>query len=86
MSADTQSVSVFIKKRVKIWDGRKKVPVEIQKTPCEGRNTDNLIESTCCYLEISREDVFFQILVEYTCFAMKIVRNEYQKLQERMFF
>ena len=32
--------------------------VEIQKTLCGGRNTDNLIESTCFYLKISGVHVF----------------------------
>ena len=32
--------------------------VAIQKTLCGGRNTDNLIESTCFYLKISRVHMF----------------------------
>ena len=32
--------------------------VEIQKTLCGGRKTENLIESTCFYLKISRVHVF----------------------------
>ena len=33
--------------------------VEIQKSLCGGRKTENLIKSTCFYLKISRVHVFF---------------------------
>ena len=58
MSADAPSVSVWISKRIQIWDGKQKVAVKIQKTLCGGRSTENLIESTCFYLKISRVHVF----------------------------
>ena len=58
-SYDSPSVSVWISKIIQIWDGRQKVAVEIQKTLCEGRNKENLIESTCFYLRTSRVQVFF---------------------------
>ena len=32
--------------------------IEIQKTHCGGRNIENLIESTCFYLNISQVHVF----------------------------
>ena len=53
MSADAPSVSLLISKIIQIWDERKKVSVEIQKTLCGGINADNLIGSTCFYLKIS---------------------------------
>ena len=46
-------------KKIRICDGRQKVAVEIQKTRCGGRNTDNLIESTCFYLKMSLSHIFF---------------------------
>ena len=33
--------------------------VEIQKTRCGGRNTENLIKSTCFHLEISQVHMFY---------------------------
>ena len=42
-------------------DGRQKVAVKIQKSLCGGRKTENLIESTCFYLKISRFHVFCSI-------------------------
>ena len=58
-------MSVFYKaslcefsKIIQIWGGRQNVAVEIQKTLCGDRNTENLIESTCFYLKISRVHVF----------------------------
>ena len=54
----------------------KKVGVEIQKMLCEGRNTDNLIESICFYLKISRVHMFcLNCIRVWMCFAMKIVQN-----------
>ena len=40
-----------------IWDVRQKAVVEIQKSLCGGRKTENLIESTCFDLKISRVHV-----------------------------
>ena len=53
ISADAQSVSVWISKIIRIWYGRKKVVVEIQKSFCGGRKIENLIKSTCFYLKVS---------------------------------
>ena len=58
VSADAPSVSVWISKRIQIWDGRQQLAVVIQKTLCGGRNTENLIESTCFYLKIRQFHVF----------------------------
>ena len=49
--------------------------IEIQKFLCGGIKIDNLIESKCFHLKISRFQVFFQILVESACFAMTIIQN-----------
>ena len=46
--------------------------VEIQKTLCGGRNTDNLIDSLCFGLKINLVHVLFQILVESARFAMEL--------------
>ena len=43
MSADSTSVSVQIFDRIQIWYGRQIVTVEIQKTLCGSRNTENFI-------------------------------------------
>ena len=58
VSADVPSISVWISKRIQIWDGRQKVAVEIQKTLCGGRNTYNFIKSTCFYIKISPVHMF----------------------------
>ena len=47
------SVSVWISKIIKIWDGRQKVVVEIQKSLCGGIKIDNLIDSARFCLKIS---------------------------------
>ena len=57
MGADAPSVSVLVSKRSQIWDRRKMMGIEIQKTLFGGRNTENLIESACFYLKISRYHV-----------------------------
>ena len=44
--------------RYQIWDGRQKAAVEIQNMLRGGRNTENLIKSTCFYLKISRVHEF----------------------------
>ena len=41
-----------------IWDGRQKVAVEMQKSLCEDRKTENLSNSMCIKLKISRVHVF----------------------------
>ena len=41
-----------------IWDVRQKAVVEIHKSLCGGRKTENLIESTCFDLKISRVHMF----------------------------
>ena len=46
MSAYAPNVSLCILKRIKIWYGRQKVAIEIQKSRLGGRKTYNLIEST----------------------------------------
>ena len=73
MIADGPSFSVCLSRRIQIWDGKQKVAVEIQKSLCEGRKTENLIESTCFNLKNSRVHVFVRILVECACFAMTII-------------
>ena len=57
ISADAPNISVRISKRIQIWDGRQKLAVEIQKSLCGGRKTENLIESTCFYLKTSLVNV-----------------------------
>ena len=47
MSANAPRISVLISKRIQIWYGRQKMAVEIQRSLCGGRNTDNLIYSIC---------------------------------------
>ena len=54
--------------------------VDIQKTLSGGRNTDNLIKSTCFYLKISRVHVFYSNLVDSTYYAMTIVKTWYESL------
>ena len=81
ISADAPSISVLISKMIQIWDGRKKVAVEIQKTLCEGRNIENLIKSTCFISKLVKSTCFVWILVESACFAMTIVMNYYQSLR-----
>ena len=50
--------SICISKRIQIWNGRQIVVVEIQKTLCGGRNTVNLIEFTCFYLNLTESMCF----------------------------
>ena len=45
-------------KSSKFWDGRQKLAVEIQNFLCEGRKTDNLIDSTCFYLKFIESACF----------------------------
>ena len=47
-----------IQKRIQIRYGRQIVGVGIQKTLCVGRNAENLMESKCFYLKVSRVNVF----------------------------
>ena len=54
ISADEPSVSARIPRRIQIWDGRLRVAVEIRKSLCGGRKIENLIESACFQLKISR--------------------------------
>ena len=49
---------MWISKIIQVWYGRQKMAVWIQKTLCGGRNTENLIDSTCFYLNISQIHVF----------------------------
>ena len=41
------SFSVWISKRIQIWDGSQKVAVEIYNSIYGGRKTEKLIESRC---------------------------------------
>ena len=56
------------KKRIQIWDGRQKVAVEIQKSLCGGRKIENLIESTCFNLKVSRVHMFYSIFSQVYMF------------------
>ena len=47
ISTDAPSFSVRILKKIKIWYGRQKMAVDIQKTRCGVRNRENLIKSAC---------------------------------------
>ena len=70
MSAFLPSGYCVNMKIIKIWDERKKVVVEIQKSLCGGQKTENLINFTSI-----KSTYFVQIFVESACFAMKIIRN-----------
>ena len=69
----------MISKRIKILDGGQQVMVEIQKTHCGGINTDNLINSTCFYLKISRVHMFCSKFSQFRIFCddnhLKLVLN-----------
>ena len=61
ISADAPIISVWISNIIQIWDRRRFVAVEIQKTLCGTRSIENLIEST--FLN--------QNLIENMCFNLK---------------
>ena len=58
INADAPSISVQIKNRIQIRDGRQIVVIGIQKTLCGDINSDSLFDSTCFNLKVSQVHVF----------------------------
>ena len=58
INADAPSISVQIKNRIQIRDGRQIVVIGIQKTLCGDINSDSLFVSTFLNLKVSQVHVF----------------------------
>ena len=58
INADAPNVSMLIPKIIQIWNRRQKVAAEKHKSLCGGRNTDNLIKSTCLHQKVNQVYVF----------------------------
>ena len=69
ISTDALSVYVWNSKRIQSLDGRQKVAVEIQKTLCEDKIGDILVNFTCFFSKNCLK------IVKSTWFAMTIVQN-----------
>ena len=80
------SISLWIPNIIQIWDGRKKLAVEIQKSLCRGLKADNLIESTCFYLKLVNSTCFYLKICQVHGFCLNFSRvrifcnNNYSKL------
>ena len=72
---------MIISKIIQVIYGRQKGAVETQKMICGGRKIENLIESTCFYLEYSQVHMFCSSFSQVNVFAITIFWNQYQSIQ-----